>query len=138
LRGQRLPPKTEPIQHAAAEVAEQHVGTVQRPHQCRMPSVALEIERDALLAAVEQIEIIAEIGGIGRRNGHHLGQYHATRSAARSVGLDLDDLRAQFGQGEAGKWPLYLQSEFDPADAIERPGHAAGPKGGSSFSSDMR
>ena len=53
LRAQALPAHAQPIQHARPERLEQHVGVARQPQQDLAAPVALEVDADRALAAVE-------------------------------------------------------------------------------------
>src|SRR5581483_4718320 len=86
LRRQRRVVEAELRQRAGAEVLDEHVGVRDEPREDRAPLGPLEVERDALLVAVDAHEVRA------------LPVHERWSPGARVVALarlfDLDDARA--------------------------------------------
>src|SRR5262249_5225391 len=86
---QSLVAEAQPFERTGPEVLNQHVGAADHAPQQGTVGVALEVERDALLAAVERHEISRLLP-------------EERREAARVVApvgvLNLDDARAEFGE----------------------------------------
>ena len=107
---QRPGPETEPRHHAGPELLDQNVGALDQRHQPGAVGFVLEIEHQALLAAVEH------------------GEHRALAVEARLVAahvlaarpLDLDHLRARLGEHQGGERPRQERGEVEHQDVGER------------------
>ena len=84
----------EALRHAGAEVVEHHVGLAHQVVEDRPPRLLLEVDADALLAAVERHEVRAH--AVARIVGMAGKQF--ARAFALAGRLDLDRSRAQIGE----------------------------------------
>ena len=98
----------EPLAYAGAERLHEHVGRRREREQPLAILGLLEIEHDALLAAVQVAEVNA---------GRSVGRPDAPRRIAVRR-LDLDDLRAMIGQRERQVRPRQEHREVDDAQTL--------------------
>src|SRR4029079_12548303 len=103
------------VEHARPEILDHHVGRLEQLAHDLLSIGLGEVERDALLAAVEGHEEVAfAIGAAGARTG-------AFARVVTAVGvLDLDDLGAHVREYLRAERPGDDAREVDDADAGER------------------
>ena len=113
---ERFVGETQPVEHAVAEIVDQHVGLLDQVEQDRLAARGAQIEREAALVAVvgdemAAIEAAAKI---------------AERIAAFRI-LDLDHRGAEIGQQHAGERPGDHGGQFDDPYAVEHAAHLSSP-----------
>ncbi len=110
--------EAEPVEHARAEVLEEHVRPLDERREVPAPVVALEVERHRLLAAVARHEVrrlpVAPAGRVDE------GRAPPAGVVARARGLDLDDAGAEVGEHHAGVRPGEGAGQVDDEGARER------------------
>ena len=109
-RAHRLIAEPQPRHHAGAELLDQHIGAGQQRHKLVAIGLVLEIEHEALLAAVEQREHRALAVEARLVMAHVL--------AARP--LDLDHLGAGLRQQQRGERPRQQRGEIEHENAGQR------------------
>ena len=105
---QRLVVDAEPGLHVGPEVLDDHVGGVDQPHEHLEAALALEVEGEPALVALEVLEVRPGPG---------------PAEAARVVGrrhLDLDDIRAPVGKLPHAGGPGPHAGEIQHPKATER------------------
>ncbi len=117
-RVQRLPAEAEPVHRARAHVLDQHVGGLHQVEEHGAPALRLQIERDALLARVEQQEeprvlaaLVGERGAAGLAGGR----------------LDLDDLRPEPRQHLGAARSRFVLGQVEDTNPVEGLGHDREP-----------
>ena len=109
-RRDRCVVETKLRQAARSKILNQHVGGLDQPAERRGALSRLEIERDALLAAVEREEEAA-------------GAFHQRRPGARVVAVlrffDLEDLGAHVAQHHRAERSRYHAREIDDPEAAQ-------------------
>ena len=107
-----LPAEAEPRERAGPEVLDQHVRAREELPEDRLPRLRLEVERDALLPAVDAHEVGRLAAGEG---GPGAGVVPLARL------LDLDHLGAHVGEEHRGVGPREHAGQVDDAHAVEGP-----------------
>ena len=119
LLAQPLVADAEAVHHAGAEALHQHVGLAHEPQQHLAPLLALEVEADRALVAVEREE--------QRGAGALLGALVARRRPAHVVAeprvLDLEHVGAEVGEQARAEAARQQPREVEHADAVERAAH---------------
>ncbi len=115
-----LEAEAEALHRAGTEVLQHYIGARDEPAQDGLPLRRLEVEGEALLAAINR----HEVGGLAPREG---------RPSARVVSLarllDLDDLGAHVAQRHGAEGARQHAGEVDDADARQRRPCRGGPAG---------
>src|SRR5262249_41598368 len=109
--GDRLVVEAEPRHHAWAELLDQHVRARDQRIEPRPFDRILEVERDALLAAIEPREACALAAPFRPMRAHLL---------AAPGRLDLHHLGAGFGEQKRGQRPRQQGREVEHEQALER------------------
>ena len=105
-----FPPEAEAHHDAGAELFDEDIGAFDQRPQPRRRAGSLEVDLDALLAAVEHGEQQAVIAGARASFAHGLA----------AGALDLDHLGARLGEDEGGERPRQEGGEIEHADIGER------------------
>ena len=113
--------EAEPVEHAGAEVLEQHVGAGDEPGQRLAALVGLQVEGHRLLVAVARQEVRRDRLVVGA----HEGRSPATRLVAAPGGLDLDDAGAHVGEHHPAVGPGEGPGQVDDDDVVEGSAHGA-------------
>ncbi|MNR24402.1 hypothetical protein D3C85_1414780 [compost metagenome] len=104
--------KAQPLHRLDADVVHQHVALRYQLAQLRLALLALEIQTDRTLVAVD----VHEGGTHARGAAHAVGPHQVAFGR-----LDLDDFRAVIGQHLGGHRPQHHGREIQHLDAGERP-----------------
>ena len=109
----------------AAQVVHHRVGALGQGMENTLPLGRLEVEREALLAAVEGLEEQAVVAT--EEMGPRLAGIVAAGAARACRRLDLDDLRAHVGHVQRTERSGAVLLHRENPDAVERRGRAHGP-----------
>jgi len=112
-RVQRLPAVAEALHGAGTKVLDENVGAAQQALEDGAVPGVLQVERDALLAAIQR----RKVGGAPIDEGPDLARVVTT--AGR---LDLDDARTQIRQHQGAEGAREDARQIDDQDAGERAG----------------
>src|SRR5262249_54834866 len=124
LLPERLEAEAQSLHGARPEILQHDVGPGDEPVENGLALRRLQVQREALLAAVHR----HEVRGLAARE-----RWPAARVVALAGLLDLEDLGAHVAQRHRAEWPREHAGEVDDADAGERrpdDGRPAGPGGG--------
>ena len=113
---QRLVADPEPLHHARPERLEHDVVLAHQPQQHLPPAVALEVQPDRALAAVER----EEEGGLRRVVGALVVRRGPADVVAHPRVLDLEDLRAEVGEQQRAEAARKQSREVEHTDVRER------------------
>ena len=120
--GEALGVEAEAREHDGAQVGDEHVGTIDEAERDVASRFLREVERDAPLAAVVELE-----GRIGR----HLEAGGAEEEPAERVAvgrLDLDHVGAPVGQDAGRRRARHPEGELDDPDALHGACHERSPQ----------
>ena len=106
-----LPAVAEPLHHARTEVLDEHVGALEQPLEHAAVGRGVEIEREALLAAVERDEVGGRVADEGA---------DPARVVAAAGRLDLDHARTQIGEHLGAERTGEHARQIDDEDPGER------------------
>jgi hypothetical protein len=108
--------ETDAGQRRGPDVGEEHVGGGEQLHHRRLALVGLEVEHDAALRAVVELE---------RRVGVQLAAEHLAEDARRVARgrLHLDDVGAPVGEDAAGGRPGHPHPQLDDTNPFQRSRH---------------
>ena len=111
----------EPFRQIAAQIVEKRVGARRQPVQYPARRRLLQIERDALLVAVEAVKELAVVALVAVAEEKRPDA--ARHVAAIGRVLDLDDLRAEIGQLHRTVWSHAILLDRDNPEAGEHREH---------------
>ena len=105
------------LDHAGAEILDQHIGVADDVHQQGAVGGVAQIGGQAFLAAIDGVKqrVFAR---------HRIRDIEAPTGIARAGALDLDHPRAQIGQFQPGKWTREILRDLKNGDAFQRACHA--------------
>ena len=106
----RLVAEPQPLHRAGTEVLDQHVGAIEQPLEDRRARRLLQVERQALLVAVDAEEVRA-LAADERRTPR-------ARVVAAAGLLDLDDARAHVGEQHRAVRPGQHARQIDDEQAV--------------------
>jgi hypothetical protein len=110
------PAVAEPLHRARTEVLDEHVGAREQALEERAVAGFVQVEREALLAAVHRLEV----GGLAGDE-----RTDAARVVAGRGALDLEDARAEVGEHERAVRTREDAREIEDEDPVERSRRAA-------------
>ena len=113
--GERFIAEAQAIHHAGPIVLDQDVALGGEILDQRHAGIVLQIDDDALLAAVDAQEIVALVVAERREQPGFV-------AGARR--LDLQHFRAEIGQRERSRWPRQHASEVENTNSLQRTGPA--------------
>jgi len=122
LIAQLLVAELEAREQRGAQVRQKNIGALDQAVHDFATALGLEIERQALLVAIDDQEILVPVA-----HGQALQALHAAALVPALRPLDLDHLGTEIGQVLGAHRPLEPHRQIDDPNSFERPRHGSPP-----------